>query len=82
MRWRGRRVSDQVEDRRGRRVTPARGAGLGCGGLILVLVFAYITGEIIEACCMAGGAEGRPAGAAERKGQALFFRGRLRGPAP
>jgi len=46
MRWRGRTGSANVEDRRGRGpggLTLGRG-GLGCGGLILVLVLAYFFG--------------------------------------
>jgi predicted metalloprotease len=42
MRWQGRRESSNVEDRRGMRV--GRGAGLGCGGVLLVLVISLITG--------------------------------------
>jgi uncharacterized protein len=43
MRWEGGRASDNVEDRRGQRwVRP--GAGLGCGGLLLVLVISFLTG--------------------------------------
>lgn len=48
MRWRGRRQSSNVEDRRGRRgglPIGGKGAGLGCGGLLLVIVFALITGQ-------------------------------------
>jgi len=47
MRWRGKRVSTNVEDRRGGRggISPVKGAGLGCGGLLLVLVFALLTGQ-------------------------------------
>ena len=44
MRWRGQRQSENVEDRRGRGPALGRGAGLGCGGLILVLVISWITG--------------------------------------
>ena len=37
MRWEGQGESDNVEDRRGMRIGAA-GAGLGCGGVLLVLV--------------------------------------------
>ncbi|HXK60833.1 MAG TPA: neutral zinc metallopeptidase, partial [Acidobacteriota bacterium] len=42
MRWRGRRQSTNVEDRRG--LSLGGGAGLGCGGLLLLLVLSLITG--------------------------------------
>lgn len=45
MRWQGRRESDNVEDVRGRGPIGRAGAGLGCGGLLLVLVIAYATGQ-------------------------------------
>jgi len=43
MRWQGREESDNVEDRRGFRL-PGGGAGIGCGGLLLVLVISLVTG--------------------------------------
>ena len=45
MRWQGRRESTNVEDLRGRGPRLGRGAGLGCGGVILVVVVAYLTGQ-------------------------------------
>jgi predicted metalloprotease len=43
MRWEGQAQSDNVEDRRGMRM---RGpAGLGCGGVLLVLLIALLTGK-------------------------------------
>lgn len=42
MQWRGRRTSTNVEDRRGIRL--GGGAGLGCGGLLIVIVLAWLTG--------------------------------------
>ncbi len=45
MRWRGRRESSQIEDRRGMRVPGGKAGGLGCGGLLLVLLFAVMTGR-------------------------------------
>jgi hypothetical protein len=48
MRWRGRRESTRVEDRRGARgvrLPGGKGAGIGCGGLLLILLLAYFTGE-------------------------------------
>lgn len=46
MRWRGQRQSRNVEDRRGRGGIPmGRGAGIGCGGLVLILVIAFVTGQ-------------------------------------
>ncbi len=43
MRWEDRAESDNVEDRRGMRI-PGGGAGIGCGGLLLVLVISLLTG--------------------------------------
>jgi predicted metalloprotease len=43
MRLEGQRESENVEDRRGRRFGP--GAGIGCGGLLLVLVVSLLTGR-------------------------------------
>jgi predicted metalloprotease len=43
MRWAGRRGSDNVEDRRGMRL-PGGMPTLGCGGLIVVLGIAWLTG--------------------------------------
>jgi predicted metalloprotease len=45
MRWQGRRESTNVEDRRGRGPAMRTGAGIGCGGLLLVLVLAFATGQ-------------------------------------
>jgi predicted metalloprotease len=42
MRWRGRQGSVNVEDRRGMRI--GRGAPIGCGGLIIVLVVSWLMG--------------------------------------
>ena len=45
MRWRGQRESENVEDVRGQGFSMGRGAPIGCGGLLLVLVIAYLTGS-------------------------------------
>jgi len=50
MKWRGRRVSKNVEDRRGRRpmglpMGSGRGMSIGCGGLLLVLLFVFLGGD-------------------------------------
>ena len=45
MRWQGKRESTNVEDVRGRGPRLGRGAGLGCGGIVLVVVVAYLTGQ-------------------------------------
>jgi predicted metalloprotease len=44
MRWKGRRQSTNVEDRRGMRVPGGRRGGVSCLGLIIVLAIAYFTG--------------------------------------
>ncbi len=44
MRWRSGKASKNVEDRRGQSGMSFGKGGLGCGGLILVLVIAYFTG--------------------------------------
>jgi predicted metalloprotease len=45
MKWEGREESDNVEDQRGRSPLSGRGAGIGLGGLLLVIVIALITGR-------------------------------------
>ena len=42
MRWQDQRESGNIEDRRG--MTPARGAGIGLGGIVLVLAVSFMTG--------------------------------------
>jgi hypothetical protein len=43
MQWEDERESENVEDQRGFPIT-GRGAGLGCGGLLLILLISWITG--------------------------------------
>jgi uncharacterized protein len=43
MRWQGRRGSANVEDRRGHGM-PMKPMGVGCGGILLVLVLSWLTG--------------------------------------
>jgi hypothetical protein len=45
MRWQGRRQSTNVEDRRGRSRMVTRGLPIGCGGLVLVILFALLGGD-------------------------------------
>jgi len=45
MRWEGQEESDNVEDRRGMGMPGGAGAGLGCGGVLLVLVVSLLTGK-------------------------------------
>jgi predicted metalloprotease len=58
MRWEGREGSSNVEDRRGMGV--GRGAGMGCGGLLVVAVIALLTGadpqQLLQMLSGAGGA--------------------------
>jgi predicted metalloprotease len=42
MRWEGQRESGNIEDRRG--MGPVRGAGIGLGGIVLVLAVSFLTG--------------------------------------
>ena len=44
MRWRGRRQSANIEDRRGMRVPGGRRGGVSCLGILVVLGIAYFTG--------------------------------------
>src|SRR5215510_13688612 len=43
MRWEDQRESDNVEDARGFSIG-GRGAGIGCGGLIVLLLISWLTG--------------------------------------
>ncbi len=45
MRWQGREGSSNVEDRRGQRAMGKVGGGIGCCGILLVLVIALVTGK-------------------------------------
>jgi len=45
MRWRGRRASGNVEDRRGRSPMVTRGLPIGCGGIVLILLFVLLGGD-------------------------------------
>lgn len=42
MRWEDQRESDNIEDRRG--MGPARGVGIGLGGIVLILAVSFMTG--------------------------------------
>lgn len=70
MRWRGRRQSTRVEDRRGRRPV-GRGVGIGGGGLLLVVLYVLLTGndpqpvmDVIQSTQMGGPSASIPAGGA------------------
>jgi hypothetical protein len=67
MRWKGERESDQIEDRRGMSVGRG-GIALGGGGLLLVLLFALLTGtdptqllETVSQVQVGEGSSGQPA---------------------
>lgn len=45
MRWKDRRQSTQIDDRRGRRNVVRGGAAIGGGGLLIVLLLTLLTGE-------------------------------------
>ncbi len=45
MRWEGGRQSTNVEDVRGSGGGGRRGLGIGCGGMVLVIIFALVTGR-------------------------------------
>jgi hypothetical protein len=58
MRWQDRRASDRVEDRRGMRMPGGRPVGLGCGGLLLVIVVTMLLGgDPMQILQMLGGME-------------------------
>ena len=61
MRWRGRRESSQVEDRRGMRGGGPRLAVGGCGTIVVVLVLSWLTGaNPLELLQQVGGLGGEP----------------------
>ena len=58
MRWQDRRASTNVEDRRGMRMPGGRVGGLGCGGLLLVIVVTLLLGgDPLQVLQMLGGGE-------------------------
>ena len=58
MRWQDRRASTRVEDRRGMRMPGGRPVGLGCGGLLLVIVVTMLLGgDPMQILQMLGGME-------------------------
>lgn len=82
MRWEDGRESDNVEDRRGFPIG-GRGASLGCGGLLLILVISWLTGlnplrllEMVQGssseappASSAAPAQGAPAAPADKLGK-------------
>lgn len=72
MRWKGRRGSRNIEDRRGRRRGVSAGAGgLGIGGLLFVLVIGWVFGIDVTPLLSGGGTtttqSARPPSAAEQQ---------------
>ncbi len=63
MEWRGRRESENVEDRRGRRV-PGGVAGIGGAGIVIVLIVSLLTGQNPLALLQSMGAGADTQGAA------------------
>jgi predicted metalloprotease len=59
MQWRGRRTSDNIEDRRG--MGPARAGGIGIVGLLIVLVVGLVFGIDISPLFQGGGMVQAPA---------------------
>src|SRR5260221_14722027 len=45
MQWRGRRESDNVDDLRGQRTSRGGAVGIGGTGLLIIVVFALLTGQ-------------------------------------
>jgi predicted metalloprotease len=85
MRWKGRRQSTNVEDRRGMRVPGGRRGGVSCLGIIVVLAIAYFTGAnpqqllgllgVVEQMAPQSTAEQAPAGLPPKDDpQAAFVR--------
>jgi predicted metalloprotease len=48
MRWRGRRQSSNVEDRRGMRMPGGRRGGVSCVGILIVIAIAWLTGADLQ----------------------------------
>ena len=70
MRWKGRRQSSRVEDRRGRGPV-GKGVGIGGGGLLLVLLYVVLTGrdpqpvvEVLQQSRTGGPSASLPSGSA------------------
>ena len=67
MRWQGRQKSRNVDDRRRRSTVGKAGAGLGIGGILLIALFAYLSGgDPLEAVLQEANApqpQSAPAGA-------------------
>lgn len=60
MKWKGRQVSSNVEDRRGGRAQgginiPMGGKGLGCGGLIIILILIFLGADPLSLLQQTGG---------------------------
>ncbi len=60
MKWKGRQGSSNVEDRRGGRAQgginiPMGGKGLGCGGLIVILILIFLGADPLSLLQQTGG---------------------------
>ena len=60
MKWKGRQGSSNVEDRRGGRAQwginiPMGGKGLGCGGLIIILILVFLGADPLSLLQQTGG---------------------------
>jgi hypothetical protein len=66
MRWEDQRRSDNIEDRRGRRVPGGMGGGVGIGTVVIVLIVSWLTGAnpmtLFQIAGGLNGGSGAPAG--------------------
>ncbi len=71
MRWKGREQSDNVEDRRGRRLGPGGAGGLGVGALVIAAIVWFMGGDPSALLRLLGGGDGAGAVADSSSGTAV-----------